>query len=302
MKPIQHRIMFPNRNFRVEIFPFGDVHIGKSNCNESAVKSQVKEILKRSKMKDREVRVIFGGDICEYIRPGDVKRFNANALAEWMFKGSGKDICDRLNNVADAQLKRAVQIFEPIKHLAIGAIEGNHEYSMMHYNNVNVHHQFCERMGVPDLTDESMILFKFSLPNCGGTSIKLYIQHGHGGGRTAGAEANHLAQLRAEWEDADVVMRGHSHTFHSIPPKTVMVLPTSGKVIDTLLPRYRHAFNWGCWLNSHQIGPSTYESRASYPSRAMMTAKVVVWPFYRVQKGGMDRLVPKIELRSYSIL
>jgi len=300
MQLIDHRISLQKKTDRVEIFYFGDTHIGKRNCAEKAIRKQVSEVLKRSEM--MPVRVLFGGDLCDYVKPGDVKRFDINVLADWLITGGAATVRENLSNVANMQLKRAVSIFKPIAHLAVGAIEGNHEYSMMHHNNFDMQTAFCEQMGIPDLSDEAMIRFRFALKNGSSTCVKHYIQHGHGGGRTAGAEPNHLARLRDEWEDADIVMRGHSHIACKLLPKSVMHIPVAGKLPDELLERNRYAGNWGCWLYSHSRGPSSYESRASYPARAMLTMKSVIWPMYRVRTNGQDKMVPKIEMREYNIL
>jgi len=301
MKLIDHDISMPRFNDRVEFFIFGDCHIGKRNCNEAAIKKQVKEVVSRAGKSGRQVRVVFGGDVCDYVKPGDLKRFNVNVLADWMYAGDAATIRKRLNDVADHQLVRASDIFSPVKPFAIGGIEGNHEYSMVQHNNFDMQDKFCRNMGMPDLTDEAMIRVHFRFRSRSQT-IKLYVQHGHGGGRTAGAEPNHLQRLRDEWEDADVVLRGHSHTSHVMLPKLVMYLPNGGDLPAELLQRHRYAANWGCWLDSHKVGPSSYESRAAYPARSMMTIKVVVWPFHKVTVRGQQFTQPKIEIREYAIL
>lgn len=301
MKLVDYDINMKSQSGRVEFFVFGDCHIGARGCAEKPIRKQVAEVLKRSQVKNHEARVLFGGDICDYVKPGDVKRYNPNVLADWMLKGTASTIRKRLNNVADEQYKRAMDIFGPLKSCTIGAVEGNHEYSMMHHNNFDMQDKFCRGMDTEDLTDESIIRVRFRSRGVSQT-IKIYLQHGHGGGRTAGAEPNHLERLRNEWEDADVVLRGHSHSFCTLPPKPVMFIPNSGDMPDELLTRYRYAANWGCWMYSHSVGPSTYASRAAYPARAMVTLKVVVWPFHKTTVKGRRYMKPKIELREYAVL
>lgn len=302
MKLLDYPIQLKNGTDRVEIFPFGDCHIGKVNCNEGAIKKQVAEVVARRKKPGREVRVIFGGDICDCVKPGDLKRYNTNTLPDWMFKGDADTIKARLADVITQQRKRALSIFSPVKDIAIGAIEGNHEYSMFHSNNRDFQAEFCESMGIPDLTDEAYIRLQFKGPYRRSSVVKLYIQHGHGGGRTAGSEPGHLDRMQKDWSDADICLRGHSHTFHILPPKATPYLPPAGSLPSHILTRYAHAANWGAWLNSHHTGRSTYESRATYPTRPMMTIKLVIWPFHRICEGGMDKVVPKIEIRNYAIL
>jgi len=291
---------------RVEFFVFGDCHIGARNCAEKPMRKQVQEILRHASKPNTHVRVFFGGDICDYVKPGDIKRFNIGVLADWLVSGTPDEIRKRLSNVCNHQLRRALSIFKPLKPYSMGAIEGNHEYSITHYSNFDMHTAFCEGMGIPDWTDECFSRIKFRLVQGKGTPksrvVKLYAQHGMGGGRTAGAEPNHLQRLVTEWEDADVVMRGHSHTFHKLPPKSVLFVPNGGRMPDELRQRNRYAANWGCWKYSHSVGPSSYESRAAYPARAMVTLKLVVWPFWHTSRNGQELDQPKIELREYSIL
>lgn len=310
MQLIDVPIEIQSKKDRVEFFWFGDCHIGSLNCAEKPIRSQVKEIIKHSKKPNTHVVVIFGGDICDYVKPGDIKRYDINCLADWFLDGEPVNVRERLADVCNQQLKRAAMIFKPLKDAGvqmIGAIEGNHEFSIMHYSNCNIHHGFCNAMGIPDLSDECMARVKFSYhTKTGGKAktrtIKIYTQHGHGGGRTAGAEPNHLQRLRDEWEDADIVARGHSHTALKLPPKPVLFLPNGGPLPKELRQRYRYAFNWGCWVYSHSRGPSTYASRASYPARAMTTTKAVVWPFWNTRRGGDNIEQPKIELRDYSLV
>lgn len=306
MKLTEVVLELKSRSDRVEIFPFGDVHIGKSNCAESAVKKQINYILSRAEKPGIKVIVVFGGDICDYIQPGDRKRFNPNTLADWAYDGSAETIRETLNNINSAELKRAIQIFSPLKPFAIGGIEGNHEFAAMQYNNRNVHQEFCDAMEMSNLTDEAMIRIVFKNKVKRGavrrSHINLYLQHGNGGGRSPGAEAIHLTRIRDEWEWADIVFRGDSHTFEKLAPKAVQYIPSSGSLPDRQLIRYRYAANWGCWVYSHKVGPSTYESRAVYPSRAMMSVKACVWPFYHYRAGKKDISGPKIELRDFSLL
>jgi hypothetical protein len=316
MRIIYHEILCTGKKDRVELYPFYDMHIGKRNCAETPMRKQVGEILNKSKEANRHVRVLFGGDQVNAIKPSDIRRFDFNELADWYFAPdhSGTEsqrdyVCRMLNDITEQEISRFVEIFEPIKHLVVGALSGNHEGTMRTRNNVNAQAALCDRLGMVDMTDEAMIVFKFRMKGRGkcSTVVKLYMRHGYGGGRTAGAEPNKLERMRNEWEDADVCLSGHSHTFDIAPPKSVLKVPLRGGVPkQELLYVYRHAANPGCWLYSHKLGEATYESRACYPARPMETLKIVVWPFWtrQTQSGGVRCEVqrPKVELRAYSIL
>lgn len=304
-----------SRSDRLEIFPFFDIHCGKRNCAERPLQKQVNEIKKRSKMKNRHVRVLFGGDQVNAINPSDIRRFDFGELADWLVVPTEKELTKttntrevanlvraKLSNIGNQEVKRVVEIFNPIKELLIGALEGNHEKKMRTSQNVDVHQALCDRLKIINLTDEAIIRFRFRRPSGGVQVIKLYLRHGYGSGRTAGAEPCKLDRMLNEWEGMDVCLSGHSHGFNILPPKPVPHIPRKGRLPDRVHYTYRFAANPGCWLFSHSEGQSTYESMACYPARPMMTLKVVVWPFWSTERDGRAVERPKIELRDYNII
>lgn len=293
-----------SRSDRVEIFPFYDCHIGKRNCDERAIKKQVQEILRRSKVPNRHMLVLHGGDMVNAINPADLRRFDFDELADWFVESDAESTRERLSDICNQEVNRAVDIFNPLQPFTLGAIYGNHEKSMRTRQNVNVHQAICDRMGILNLTDEAFIRLTFKRRSGASSTVKIYLRHGYGGGRTPGAEPNKLQRLVDEWEDADICLTGHSHTYCILPPKPVLYVPVSGKMrMDRMFSRYRFGANPGTWLLSHYPGPGSYESAAAYPARPMMTLKIVIWPFWAgTKQGGVRHERPKIELRTYPIL
>ena len=296
-----HTIDCKSREDRVEIFPFYDTHIGKSNCCETGIKKQVKEIVRRSNMPNRHVIVIHGGDMIDCIKPQDI-RFDYNGIADWFVEGDAVSIKGKLNDIAVAQIERANMLFNPIKHLMIGIIEGNHERTARRRYNCDIYKQLCAKLDTKQLTDECAIRFTCVRKNRAIRRFIIYLRHGYGGGRTVGAEPNKLAALRDEWECADVCISGHSHSFSVLPPKPVFHLPIRGSMDNPPMTRYRYAANPGAWLESHKVGPGTYESNNCYPAKPMVTCKIVVWPFWHTTRNNIDAGFPKIEIREYTIL
>jgi len=302
MRIIEVVIECESRSDRVEIFPFYDTHIGKANCNEAAIRKQVQEILRRSEMPNRHVRVLLGGDIANSISPSDRKRFDFSDVADWLVQGTPEEVKEALADLPNREIKRIEQIFRPIKPYIIGALEGNHEKSLRKFHNMDVQERLCEKLECENLSDEALIRFRFKRARVAATTVIIYMRHGYGAGRSVGAEPSKLEAMRAEWECADVCLSGHTHTYFNVPPKPVAVIPRRGKIPSELVWKYRYALNPGCWLDSHSIGRGSYESGACYPARAFMTAKIVIWPFYDTHIGGREFSSPKIEIRSYPIL
>lgn len=302
MRIIEEVIECKGRSDRVELFPFYDMHVGKANCNEGAIKKQVQEIVKRSGMKERHIRVLLGGDATNSISSVDRKRFDFSDVADWLVQGPAEEIKEALADLPNREIKRVEQLLRPVKPYIIGAIEGNHEKSLRKYHNMDVQERLCEKLGCKNLSDEALIRFRFKRP-CGGSATAIvYMRHGYGAGRSVGAEPNKLETMRAEWECADVCMSGNTHTYFNMPPKPVGCIPARGVLPSELVWRYRYSFNPGCWLDSHSIGRGSYESGACFPARPFMTAKVVIWPFYCTHIKGQEFSSPKIEIRSYPIL
>ena len=302
MKLIDHVIDCKSRADRAEIFVFGDCHIGKRNCDEQAIRKQVKEVLRRSELANRYVRVLYGGDIVNAINPRGDKRFAYGDVADWLVGEDAAATRKNLTRLPAAEKARAVDIFSALSRFSIGAIEGNHEEAMKKYYSQDVHGEFCESMNIPDLTDEAIVRLRFKRKMGAGVTVLLYIRHGYGAGRSAGAEPSKIENMLKEWANMDVCLTGHTHTFCSPVMLPVLYVPRGGKLPSRLRTRHRFGANWGCWLLSHLQGESSYESRACYPARPMMTVKVVVWPFWNTKHRGENVEEPKIELRSYPIL
>jgi len=302
MRLLDVEIKCSGRGDRVEIFPLWDMHVGKSNCNEEALKKWIKEVVKRDAMPDRHIKVLLGGDALNAINPKDLKRFDFSDVAGWLLEGGTEEIKNNLGDIAIKESDRAYGILTPVKHLLLGALEGNHEKQLRKRFNTDIQEVLCAKLETRNLSDECLIRFRFKRLGGGVSTIILVARHGYGAGRSVSAEHLKLDAMQREWEIADVCISGHTHTFAYATPKPVSYVPTHGAMPAELLWKHRFALNPGCWLESHSIGRGTYESNACYPARAFMTAKIVVWPFYRQYIGGREYVSPKIEIRSYPIL
>ena len=195
----------------------------------------------------------------------------------------------------------AEELLSPIKDKCIGMIEGNHEYSISHYHNRNISTDLADRMNAPELTDCAFIRLKFRRNNRASVAVRLFICHGHGGGRSAGAEPTHLNRLAQE-RDCEIIFRGHSHIFHIMPPIPRLTIPATGPMPEHVLTHDVRAANWGAWVLSYANGPSTYDSRANYPVRPMCTVVAEIKPFVDAARStGLTTCKPRISLQELSI-
>jgi hypothetical protein len=299
MRLIDRIIPCDGRADEIEIYPLGDTHLGARNFAETPFRNLIRKIIENPK-----AYAIGGGDLLECINPKDAKRFDFDILPDWLVEGDAVTTREMLNDIVNQQVNRMVSILQPLADTGrlIGLIEGNHEYQYRKQYNYNVQNALCKRLGVEDLTDESLIRLRFKRGRSSTSrTVIIYLRHGYGGGRTAGAEPNKLDKMIAEWECADILFTGHTHTFDELSPKPVLGIPREGKLPTELTCHYRYAANWGCWLYSHSAGKSTYVSRACYPARPMLTVKAVIKPFFQKTTNGNKYEYAKIEMRKITI-
>ena len=283
---------FPATKTRTQeyrLYPLGDVHIGALNCAEKQFRRVVRMI-----ETDKNARWFGGGDLLDSVILQDQKRFDPASLPDWMFKGTAKTVKARIKDIVAAQRDRLLSIIDPIKDKCIGLMEGNHEYSIMKYHNRDLMHDLCSALDVPALTDCCFLRFRFTREKRGTSqdsviAVRMFACHGHGGGRSEGSEPNHLARL-AKDKECEIVLRGHSHTEHIMPPISRLSIPTHGSLGDEADQKIVRAANWGCYVRTYAAGESTYDSRATYPVRPLSTVRVLITPFRQVR----TRTKPKV--------
>ena len=297
MKVLEY--MFPpvtSRSDMFELYPLGDIHIGALNCAEKQFRRLVQDILHNPR-----AYWVGGGDMLDAVILQDQKRFDPACIPSWMLSGKAASIQKRLMDMVSAQRDRFLSIVEPIKDRCIGLLEGNHEYAILRHHNRNITKELCDGLGVPNLTDCAFVRMKFQR-NVPGNSVnpsafvRMFITHGCGGGRTAGAEPNHLARMAAD-KACEIALRGHSHVQHILPPVTRLTIPTSGVLNEEPETTVLRAANWGAFVKTYAAGNGTYDSRAQYPVRTLQTIKVQITPFRTIANKERPKvIIAEVEL------
>jgi predicted phosphodiesterase len=291
MKLLNREICCESRSDTFYLYALGDLHIGARHSAENHIRRLVDRIEKTP-----NAYWVGGGDLCDCIKPQDLKRWDTSSIADWLLDGTASETRNKLKDILAIQRKRLYEILGPIKHKCLGLVEGNHEYSIRQHYNEDHHGIVCDKLNVPDLTDAAFIRLQFKRGNSSKT-IVIFICHGHGGGRAAGSEPNHLYRLAMD-KRAHIIMRGHSHSFCILPPVVELWIPTSGKLPEECQQTTKRAGNWGCWLRSWAVGDSTYDSRACYPAKPLSTLEVVIKPHVD-HTNGINREQPDILMREY---
>jgi len=81
MRLIHKDIPCTSRTDTITLYPIGDVHIG-GNCAEGHLKRRIQEIAQ-----DPKAYIVLGGDIIDAIKPQDTRRFDFEALPDWIVEG-----------------------------------------------------------------------------------------------------------------------------------------------------------------------------------------------------------------------
>lgn len=295
MKVLEY-VVRPTASSRSDVYnlyPLGDVHIGALNCAEKQFRKVVDQI-----KNDPRGFWFGGGDLLDAVILQDQKRFDPGSLPDWMLTGEAETIRERIKDIVAAQERRLVEILKPIAGKCVGLMEGNHEYAIMKYHNRNLMRSMCEALKVPELTDCCFVRFRFERGDKPQVqNLRMFAAHGCGGGRSEGAEPNHLARL-AKDKECELVLRGHSHIQHIMSPVDRLTIGTNGELPMEPTTATLRAANWGCYVRTYAAGPSTYDSRATYPVRPLMTIRVAITPFREVHGHLKARVnIEEVEMR-----
>ena len=280
MKLIENTFKCKGRGDEFHFYPLGDWHIGDPHCAEGHIRKIIKLI-----KDDPMARWWGGGDYLNAITLVDTKRFDVDVLPNWMLIGSPDEVRGNLKDIVNQEASRFITMVWDIRDKCLGLIEGNHELSISKYHNYDIQQHLCDSLEVPNLTDQAFTRLTFLRGSCASKVVMAYICHGFGGGRSPGAEPNHLGKMMID-KEADIYLRGHSHTFHIMPPQSVICCPTTGKLPDECREKVKRAANWGTMVKSHAVGAATYSSRACYPARPLCAMVIDIEPHRGVTSGG----------------
>lgn len=280
----------PNRSSEWFLYVIGDTHVGALNCAEDKLERLVKRI-----RDNPNAYWIGGGDMCDAIILNDTSRFDASILPDWMIEQQdAHNVRQNLTDMLTAETERLYHFLDPIKDRCLGIIEGNHEYSIMKHHNRHFLDEMCKHFDTENLTDCAFFRFRFrrgvGQSKYHTSTVRAFITHGHGGGRTSGAESNLLYNLSAD-KECEIVLKGHSHTFFIHPPIPMLSIPSRGDLPQDPVVYDKHAGNWGSLMYTYRTGPSTYASRANYPVRPMYTVEVKVTPHHQSSHGIEQPLI-----------
>jgi hypothetical protein len=231
----------------IKLIPFFDTHIGALACDVKALKRDIAKAAAEPK-----ALFLLGGDMVDSIIAND-KRYQASSVA-----GSSVD------DIVDYEVDHAVDLFSPLRGRIIGALTGNHEWTVTQRCGTNPAKRIARRLDTPYLGFCSMVrLYAYAIHNnkrCRGRSIDIWAHHGHGsGGRTRGGSLTKYDKVRKDIE-ASIFLFGHDHKLLTDMP--TILYHAGDKVgeknqVLALCGTYLRTF-------SDDTNP-TYSERAGYP-------------------------------------
>lgn len=191
------KIDLPSEHEEIKIVPLADFHIG----DEYSDFIYIKQLLEQVK-NDKNTYVILNGD-----------------LMNTAIKSSVSDIYGEMYSPMQ-ELSICESLFKPISDRILCITEGNHERRVAKDTGIEMTRILAKQLGVEDRYSEAsaLIFLRFgemSQPRTDGKGKRkvcytINVNHGSGGGRTAGAKANALTRM-ASIIDADIYIHSHTH-------------------------------------------------------------------------------------------
>jgi len=182
------------------VYPVFDVHDGSRATDEKAVKKHVQVIAD-----DKDALVVGGGDYFEAISSSD-PRFDPYEFGDTITS-------DELATPFAAQINHFSKLYEPTRGKWAALIRGNHETTVLRHYHTDMAAVLAHRFNCPYLggSDESgWIIIRMFQGDKLRQRVKIFIQHGWGGGSTTGSPANKLYKLMMQ-KEAHLVLMGHHH-------------------------------------------------------------------------------------------
>ena len=242
------KIDLPKELKSMELHTFADEHIGDEHSDINRVLERI-EYVKNTP----NAYCILNGDIID------------NAT-----KTSIGDTYTQVFNPME-QLKKAVELFSPIKDKILLITHGNHENRTYKKEGINISSLIATQLGLSDkYTPTSAVMFlRFGNEKIHQRKMcyTIYALHGSGGGRKEGAKAIRLADM-ASIIDTDIYIHSHTHLpmimkqgFHRIDPRNNAVA-----FVDKLFINTAANLKYGGYGEAGEFKPSSMDTPVIYLS------------------------------------
>lgn len=249
------KIDLPRELESVELHTFADEHLGDEQCD-------IKRLLQR----------------IEYVKntPNAYCILNGDIIDNATKTSIGDTYAQEFNPME--QLRKAVEIFEPIKDKILAITHGNHENRTYKKEGINLSYLIATQLGLSNrYTATSAVLFIRVGEEIHGNKesngsgkyrqicYTVYVLHGSGGGRKEGAKAIRLADM-ASIIDTDIYIHSHTHlpmimkqAFHRIDTKNNTVA-----LVNKLFVNTASNLNYGGYGEAAEFKPTSKDTPTIY--------------------------------------
>ena len=244
------KVDLPKDVTEIELHIFADEHIGDEHCDLERLKERIKYVSETP-----NAYCLLNGDILD----------NATKTS------IGDTYTQEFNPME--QLRKAVEIFSPIKDKCLAVTHGNHENRTYKKEGINLSYLLSAQLGLTDKYSptSALVFLRFGKSkNNSGTSKQLYsifLLHGSGGGKKEGAKAIRLADLNTII-DADIFVHSHTHlpmimkqAYHRIDRHNSTVA-----LVDKLFVNTAANLNYGGYGEAQAFKPSSKDTPVIYLS------------------------------------
>lgn len=185
---ILHEIILSRDFDCIYLIPISDLHLGDPHCNLEKFYGYQKWIEGTP-----NAYVLLNGDIMNTATKGSVSDVYAETIPP------------------KEQVKLAEKLFTPIKDKILAMTSGNHERRIYKDSGYDISETLAEKIGAYYSPDEVFLKLKFGKDaHAKPVTYTLYMTHGWGSGRTAGAKVNNLQKL-SDIVLADIYIASHTH-------------------------------------------------------------------------------------------
>jgi hypothetical protein len=203
---------------RFKLVPIGDLHLGSPHFKRALLLSTLQWAL------EENAYIFLTGDLLECGTKGSV----------------GAGVYEQLIPPAE-QIERVIEILDPVKHLILGAVKGNHEERLHKDSGVDIYEAaICPRLGIPYFKWEAFVFF--SLPHY--RTCFVYVNHTKSGSQNAPLALNWMIRQLVQVVDADLYMKSHDHGIGWHPAPVLKVNRNTG----AMEMKERHFMLTGNWL------------------------------------------------------
>ena len=272
-------IIYRSKSDIITLHNITDIHWLSKGCAEKRVRADVKAIAE-----DPYSFWVGGGDYCDYIGYHDQKRFDPDAVADWI-------PISKLGQLGAYGREQIKKLFWPIRHKCLGLLFGNHErkYEVLQEQQ-DGHAWLCTELGVPNLGYSCLMDLVFVRQHKRRTiqlvsanevsesgdhdAFRLFLHHGAGFAQTKGGKLNRLKQFMDSFV-ADVFMVGHVHD----KTGTDVTMIGGDRACKELMDVVKVGVISGGYLRTYAPGVTTYGEQRGYAPTTLGTAWVQFRPF-----------------------